>query len=133
MDRMESHWKDQVNRMETGLIKMDNHFREDMKELRGGCWFKPWPVIPLQHRDNRLDNLQPQQGQQDYGRVESSAKDLTGLLLSQETLPRRYHGFILCEPRYRLCPMHLLMASNFVLCPPPPPRHWPAAGEQEQV
>ena len=35
MDRMESHWKDQVNGMETGLIKMDNHFREDMKELRG--------------------------------------------------------------------------------------------------
>ena len=31
-DRMESRWKDQ---METGLVKMDNHFREDMKELRG--------------------------------------------------------------------------------------------------
>ena len=24
-----------MNRMETGLVKMDNHFREDMKELRG--------------------------------------------------------------------------------------------------
>ena len=35
MDRMEDHWKDQMNRMETGLVKMDNHFREDMKELRG--------------------------------------------------------------------------------------------------
>ena len=42
MDRMEGHWKDQMNqmenqmnRMETGLVKMDNHFREDMKELRG--------------------------------------------------------------------------------------------------
>ena len=35
VDRVEGHWKDQVNRMETGLIKMDNHFREDMKELRG--------------------------------------------------------------------------------------------------
>ena len=70
-------------------------------------------MIPLQHRDNRLDNLQPQQGQQDHGRVESSAKDLTGLLLSQETLPRRYRGVILCEPRYRSCPV-LYLASNSV-------------------
>ena len=42
MNRIEGHWKDQMNqmenqmnRMETGLVKMDNHFREDMKELRG--------------------------------------------------------------------------------------------------